>query len=167
VSGLVVGIGNASCGDDGVGPEVALRVAGLDLPDVEVVVHRGPLALVEHLAESSAENAAENAAEHAAVVVVDATAPRGEPGRVRVVEVGSTPLRFEPAFGSSHGIGVAEAVELARALGRLPRRLTLVGVEASGFEVGAPLSSAVADRLDDAVRAVVAALPAPSGEPLT
>jgi hydrogenase maturation protease len=84
-----------------------------------------------------------------------------------VVEVGSTPLRFEPAFGSSHGIGVAEAVELARALGRLPRRLTLIGVEAAGFEVGASLSSAVADRLDDAVRAVVAALPAPSREPLT
>jgi hydrogenase maturation protease len=154
VSALVVGIGNTSCGDDAAGPEVALRVAGLDLPDVEVVVHGGPLALVEDLAE------------HAEVVVVDATAPRGEPGRVRVVEVGSTPLRFEPAFGSSHGIGVAEAVELARALGHLPRRLTLIGVEAAGFEVGAPLSSPVADRLDDAVRAVVAALPAPSTGPL-
>jgi len=55
---------------------------------------------------------------------------------------------------------VAEAVELARALGRLPRRLTLVGVEAQAVDLGAPLSAPVRDSVDDAVDAVVAALPA-------
>ncbi|HSE10948.1 MAG TPA: hydrogenase maturation protease, partial [Nocardioidaceae bacterium] len=129
MSGLVIGIGNRSRGDDAVGPEVASRVASLNLRGVTVVEHGGPLALVDQLGE------------HDDVVVVDATASHGEPGSVRVVRVGETPLKFDPAFTSSHGIGVAEAVELARSLGRLPRRLTLVGVEAADFEAGAPLSA--------------------------
>lgn len=148
VSALVVGIGNPSRGDDAVGPEVASRVARLDLAGVEVVVYSEPLALVEHLA--SRED----------VVVVDATSPRGAAGCVHVVRVGSAPLRHDSSRFGSHGLGVAEAVELARALGRLPRRLTLVGVEAGSFEMGAPLSAQVRGRLDDAVQAVVSSLPA-------
>ena len=148
MSALVVGIGNRSRGDDAVGPEVASRVAALGLPGVEVLEYDEPLALVEHLAA------------HDEVVVVDATAPLDDARSVHVLQVGSDPLRREsPAFGS-HGLGVAEAVELARVLGRLPRRLTLVGVAARTFRIGAPLSVEVRDHLDDAVRAVLDALPA-------
>lgn len=147
MSSLVVGIGNASRGDDGIGPLVAERVAGLRLPDVDVVVHDEPLALLEHLAG------------HDDVVVVDAARSGGaDPGTVHVVRVGSAPLRSNGAALGSHGLGVVEAVELARALGRLPRRLTLVGVEAMDLDLGAALSPPVRGRLDDAVRAVVAAL---------
>lgn len=147
MSALVVGIGNLSRGDDGVGPLVAARVARLDLPDVEVVVHDEPLALLEHLAT------------HEDVVVVDAaTVRRGRPGTVHVVQVGSTPLPLGSAASGSHGLGVAEAIELARALCRLPKRLTLVGVEAQVFDVGAAMTDRVQDCLDDAVRAVVDAL---------
>ena len=148
MTSLVVGIGNTSRGDDGIGPLVAERVAGLRLPDVDVVVHDEPLALLEHLAG------------HDDVVVVDAARSGGgaDPGTVHVVRVGSVPLRGNGAALGSHGLGVVEAVELARALGRLPRRLTLVGVEAMDLDLGAALSPPVRGRLDDAVRAVVAAL---------
>ncbi|MFC4783916.1 hydrogenase maturation protease [Nocardioides sp. MAHUQ-72] len=148
MSPLVVGIGNASCGDDGVGPLVADRVAGLRLAGVEVVVHDEPLALVELLGG------------HEDVVVVDAArSPGGEPGELHVVRVGSAPVAGRSRVSSSHGLGVVDAVELARALGRLPERLTLVGVEAGAVDVGSPMSPQVRDRVDDAVRAVVAALP--------
>ncbi len=151
MSALVVGVGNRTRGDDAAGPEVAARVAALGLPGLEVVVHDEPLALVEHLAA------------HDHVVVVDATAPRRTPGAVRVVHVGPTPLRpGTPAVGS-HGLGVAEAVELARALGRLPARLTVVGVEGRAFGAGTEMSAEVRDRLDDAVRAVLDDLRAPGG----
>ena len=131
MTALVVGIGNRSRGDDAVGPEVASLVARRHLPGVAVVVLEQPLALVEHLGT------------HDHVVVVDATSPRGHPGRVHVRQVGAGPLRRDPPALGSHGLGVAEAVELARALGRLPRRLTLVGVEARTFRLGAPLSAVV------------------------
>ncbi len=148
MSALVVGIGNPSSGDDASGPLVASRVAQLALPDVEVVTHDEPLALVEHLAQ------------HRDVIVVDAVrVPHGHPGRVHVVRVGSAPVRSGvPALGS-HGLGVAEAIELARALDRLPQRLTLVGVEARVVDVGARMSQQVRDGLEEAVHAVVEALP--------
>jgi len=146
VSALVVGIGNRLRGDDAVGPEVAARVAQLGLPDVDVVEQDEPLTLIDLMAD------------HDVVVVVDATGPRGHPGSVQVCQVGSGRLRRDaPALGS-HGLGVAETVELARALGRLPQRLTLVGLEARSFSPGASMSTPVRDRLDDAVRAVVDAL---------
>ncbi len=147
MSALVVGIGNLSRGDDAVGPLVAGRVARLCLPDVEVVVHDEPLALVEHLSS------------HEDVVVVDAArGRRGHSGRVHVVRVGSTPLRSGTPMLGSHGLGVVDAIELARALGRLPQRLTLVGVEAQVVDVGTPMAQQVHDCLDVAVRAVVNAL---------
>ncbi len=153
MSALVVGIGNPTRGDDAVGPLVAARVARLLLPGVEVVTYDEPLALVEHLAGRED------------VVVVDAArSVDARPGTVHVIRVGSAPLPREAAALGSHGLGVVEAVELARALGRLPERLTLVGVEAGTVDVGAPLSEQVRDRLADAVRAVVDALPAPTPE---
>lgn len=151
MTALVIGIGNRLRGDDAAGPEVAARVAELGVPGVAVVVEDEPLALVEHLAR------------HDEVVVVDAVAPRGDAGRVLVWRVGSTPLERDVHPVGSHGLGVAEAVELARAIGPLPTRLTLVGVEAQTLSLGAPLSSAVRDRIGDAVDAVLDALSAASG----
>ena len=146
---LVVGVGNPDRGDDGIGPVVAARVAQLCLPGVEVVADGEPLALVGRLAG------------HEDVVVVDAVRCRpGRPGTVHVIRVGATPMSGIPTVLGSHGLGVVEAIELARALGRLPPRLTLVGVEARVLDVGAPMSEEALGCLDDAVRAVVAALPA-------
>ncbi len=143
---VVVGIGNRSRGDDGVGPLVAERVAALGLPGVRVLTEAEPLDLVDVLAA------------HDDVVVVDALAPRGHPGRVVVWSIDRPwpPGRGGRPIGS-HGIGVLEAVEMARALGGLTARLTVVGVEAGRLETGATLSAPVAEHLDEATRAVAAA----------
>ena len=84
-------------------------------------------------------------------------------GAVRVLEtgVGGEPLP-ESAWagtgrGGTHAFGVAAAVELARALRRLPPRVVLVGVEAAAFDHGAPLTPEVAAAMPDAVDAVLRA----------
>ena len=135
---------------------MAARVAALGLPDVEVVAHEEPLALLDHVAQ------------HDEVVVVDAAAPRDDPGRVDiwVVAAGSDSLPRPPVTLGSHGLGVADAVELCRALGQLPERLTIVGIEAASFVPGAPLSGSVSARLDAAVRVVVDVLTS-AGAPAT
>jgi hydrogenase maturation protease len=93
--------------------------------------------------------------DHDEVVVVDAVSPQGDPGRVHVWQVDALPAgRAGQAIGS-HGLGVHDAVELARALGCLPSRLTVVGVEGTCFEVGAPLSEPVRAHLDEAVQVVL------------
>jgi len=143
---LVVGVGNPDRGDDAIGPHVAARVAALGPPGVDVVERGEPVDLVPHLLER----------DH--MVIVDAAAPRGRPGRLRVHVVGATaPAAGAGGAGGTHGFGVAEAVELARALGRLPARLVLIGVEAGTLAAGEPLSAAVSGCVDEAVRATLTA----------
>ena len=141
---LLLGVGNPDRGDDGVGTEVAARVARLGIPGVEVATEAEPLALLEHLRRTGLDQ----------VVVVDATVPGPEPGRVRVLPVGAARLVRRTGPAGTHALGVADAVELARALDLLPARLALVGVEAGSSGVGEGLSGPVQARLGDVVRTV-------------
>ena len=149
---LVVGLGSPDRGDDAIGAEVAGAVAGLGLPHVAVMVHEDPTDLIELWSGSDP------------VVVVDAVRSGAAAGTLVILETGAGlgPLP-QPAWrwtgrGGTHAFGVAEAVELGRALRRLPPRLTLVGIEARAFEHGAPLSPEVAAALPGAVDAVVGAI---------
>jgi len=57
------------------------------------------------------------------------------------------PLRSQ---NSTHGFGVFEALELARILGTIPDRLTVIGIEGLDFSPGAELSP----KLEQAVERV-------------
>jgi hydrogenase maturation protease len=56
--------------------------------------------------------------------------------------------------GGTHAFGLATAVELARVLGQLPSRVTVVGIEAASFAQGTALSPEVAASVEDAVAIV-------------
>lgn len=59
---------------------------------------------------------------------------------------------------SSHGIGLGHTVELARVLGRLPARLTVLAVVGRDFGFGTGLTTEVAAavaELDEQVREIV------------
>lgn len=146
---LVVGLGAPDRGDDAVGPLAAQRVADLALAGVDVVAHEDPTGLLDLWRDV------------ALAVVVDAVRSGAEPGTVHVIEAGrDAPPLAEHAWartgrGGTHAFGLAAAVELSRALGSLPGRLVLVGVEAAGFEHGAGLSGPVARALDEVVATAV------------
>ena len=127
MNATVIGLGNEWRGDDGVGPEVARRLGGK-------VLGGEPIGLVEAL-----DGAGE-------VVLVDAVSSGAPPGTVHVFEAGSEPLP-STLFGatSTHALGLAEAVELARSLGRLPRRVLVYGIEGAAFSFGKALSREAAD----------------------
>jgi hydrogenase maturation protease len=55
---------------------------------------------------------------------------------------------------STHHFGLAEAVELARAVGKLPPKMVVFGIEAERLDLGEGLSPAVADAVDRAAVAV-------------
>jgi hydrogenase maturation protease len=137
---VILGIGNIARGDDAAGRLVVRRLKG-SLPDnVEAAELDG---------EATALLARFEGAE--AAFLIDACRSGAPPGTVRRLDVGMTPL---PAglFGlSTHGFGLAEAVELARALARLPPRCVLYAIEGASFETGAPLSPAVAAAVSDVV----------------
>ena len=56
---------------------------------------------------------------------------------------------------SSHGFGLAHAVELARALGRLPSRLIVFAIQGETFDYGESLSEILEDKIGDFEKAVV------------
>lgn len=57
------------------------------------------------------------------------------------MSAGRLPAPF--AAPSTHALGLAEAVELGRALGRLPPTLTVFGIEGTTFTAGATPTPAV------------------------
>ncbi|MER5301240.1 hydrogenase maturation protease [Streptomyces lasiicapitis] len=81
-----------------------------------------------------------------AVVVDAAHAHPGMPGRVHRIELDAARLA-QPPRTSSHGLGLGEAVELARVLGRLPGRLVVYAVEIADSSLGTGLSPGVAEAL--------------------
>jgi hydrogenase maturation protease len=138
----VIGVGNEFRRDDGAGPAVILRLRERAavrvllqgaLPAVELAECDGdPVRLIELWQRAEL-----------AVVVDAAHAHPARPGRVHRLELDSaTPDR--PTGTSSHGLGLGEAVELARALDRLPRRLVVYAVEGADTALGVGLSTAVA-----------------------
>ena len=71
------------------------------------------------------------------MLIVDAIRSGAPPGTVHRVDASQAPVPERLRSSSStHAIGVAEAIELARALGRLPAQVVLYGVEGRRFDAG-------------------------------
>jgi hydrogenase maturation protease len=124
---LVIGLGNTWRGDDGAGSAVA---RGLD-EDPRVIVHEGePVGLLD-VWEGAHE-----------VIVVDAVSSESPSGTVHRLDA-ATPLPATFARGSTHAFGLADTIELARTLERLPPSLTVYGIEGEDFRAGEELSGPV------------------------
>jgi hydrogenase maturation protease len=144
----VIGIGNPFRSDDGAGIVVA-RALREGIPDgVSVIEQRG---------EGAALLEAWNGA--GAVVLVDAVQSGAAPGTIHRLDACAQQIPTRFFHYSSHAFSVAEAVELARALNRLPPRLIVYGIEGRNFGAGEGLSAEVtqalatlADRVLDEVR---------------
>jgi hydrogenase maturation protease len=86
---------------------------------------------------------------------VDAVSSGAPAGTIHRLDASERELPAEMFRASTHHVGLAEAVELARALGRLPARTVIYGIEGASFEVGKELTLAVAtaaERVAEAVR---------------
>jgi hydrogenase maturation protease len=121
----VIGLGNEWRSDDGVGIEVARRLGGRMLGGE-------PIELAEALAGGPE------------VAVVDAVSSGAPAGTVHTFDATDEPLPSR-LFGTSstHTLGLAEALELARSLGRLPDRVIVYGIEGASFDFGKGLSPEV------------------------
>ncbi|WP_457029687.1 hydrogenase maturation protease [Kitasatospora sp. P5_F3] len=151
----VIGVGNEYRHDDGVGWAVvnllADRAEERPLPSgTALLVCDGDPARLITLWEGV----------DLAVVVDAAHSHPGRPGRVHRLELNGGRLSRPVAATSSHGLGLGEAVELARELDRLPGHLVVYAVEGADISLGTGLSAAVAavveplaDRIEDELRA--------------
>jgi len=140
----VVGIGNPLRGDDAAGLLVARRAHELD-PRLDVLELEGePSRLIDAWQEADP------------VVVVDAVSSGAEPGTVMRFDATAEPLPASLSAASTHALGLGEAIEIARALDRLPARLVVFAIEGAGFEAGREPSPEVRAAIEPTARRVLA-----------
>lgn len=148
---MVIGIGNPDRGDDVAGRAVARRLRGGVVPlDVDIVEHDGDVASLLGCLEGAG-----------AAYLVDACVSRAPAGTVRRFDVRSAPLPRLAFELSTHGLGLAEALELGRALGQLPDRCILYAIEIGAVEPNASTSPAVTAAIDEVCELLRAELSAP------
>jgi len=130
---LVIGLGNDYRQDDGVGLYVARKLRDLNLPQATVREAGGDAAALLELWKPQTP-----------AILVDAVFSWSAPGTIFRFEAhgGPLPEKFL-SQASSHGWGLAEAIELARTLKQLPSHLIVYGIEGRSFEVGLGLSRVV------------------------
>jgi hydrogenase maturation protease len=146
---VVVGVGNAFRGDDGVGLVVAERLQGAVPDGVEVVT-----------CEQEASRVIDAIEGRDAAVLVDASSSGAAPGTIHRFDASAEPVPARSFRSSTHAFGVGEAIELARALGKLPGTVVVYGIEGEQFAAGEGLSPAVDAAVEPAANAVM-------GEPCT
>jgi hydrogenase maturation protease len=141
---LVVGVGNEYRGDDGVGVVVARLLREALNPTVTVLEETG-----DGLALMAAWKGAD------LVIVIDAVDSGGQPGTVCRLDARLQQSVAAPPTCSTHAISLMEAIQLARALGELPPRLIVYGVQGKNFELGVGLSAEVAKAVPEVTKLVL------------
>jgi hydrogenase maturation protease len=127
----LIGIGNRFRSDDAAGLEVVRRLRLAHPPGVRLIEQEGePASLIESW--SSVDEA----------LVVDSVSAGSAPGTLHRFDVTDAPLPAQ-VFPSTHAMGLPEAVEVARELDRLPKRLVVYGIEGQSWEAGEGLSGPV------------------------
>ena len=135
---VVIGVGNPARGDDAIGSEVVRRLPS----SIGAITRSGePSGIIAELA--GADEA----------IIVDAIWSGRPAGTGIVTDVRCHPIEVTTVT-STHGLGLAEALELARILGTLPRHVWLIGIEVGSLGVGAAFTPAVETGIEGAIAAV-------------
>lgn len=144
MSTVVIGIGNRDRADDALGLVAIDRLRADPLPSVELATAQGDVLKVLDLFDRADT-----------VIMIDAMRSGAAPGQVQRFDVSDAAVTAQlENFASTHAVNLAETVELARTLGRLPPRVIVYGVEAVDFTLGNGLSPAVEAALDGVIESV-------------
>jgi hydrogenase maturation protease len=143
---VVIGLGNVYRSDDAAGLLVARRVRKSVASGVRVIEREGePVGLLDDWDGLPL------------AVVVDAlrNVEAPSPGRIHRFQPLLEPVPASFRHRGSHTIGLADAIELGRAMGRLPRRLVVYAIEGSDFASGDRCSPEVLAAVDGTAERVL------------
>ena len=141
---LVVAVGNPFKGDDGVGPFVTRKLKSKNLPKTLITSHDGDgTSLMDLWTDAHM------------VILLDAVSSGGQPGRIFRFNARRQCIPRSFFTYSTHNFGLAETVELARTLNRLPPCLIIYGIEGKSFEEGTSLSPEVQRVTKDVMKKVI------------
>jgi hydrogenase maturation protease len=140
---VVIGTGNPYRCDDGVGLVVVPRLRKWALPGVCV------------LSREEASDVMTAWAGFDLAIVVDAVYGSRHPGRIHRLDPALGPFPTDFFRYSTHTFGLAEAIELSRAIGELPKRLVVYGIEGKEFGAGETLSPEVVASVEPVIARIL------------
>lgn len=140
----IIGVGNLFRSDDGAGVLAARRLKSLLGDRAEVIeAELAGLEVLDFMAEASA------------VILIDAARSGRSAGTIHRLDVSAGPISADLFPHSTHVLNAADAIELGRTLGLLPRRVIVYGLEVGDTRAGSDLSPAMAGALEQVVERVV------------
>lgn len=142
----IIAVGNPYYGDDGVGAAVLTRIREESLfPNAELIdAQTDSLSLVEHFTNDGLH------------VIIDAAKMGLPPGGVARFLPDEVSQRIRWDRLSLHGFGLAETLELARRIDKVPERLVIIGVEPEIVEIDQGLSNSVAAAIPEILASIEA-----------
>jgi hydrogenase maturation protease len=140
---MIIGVGNVYRRDDGAGIAAARELAETGIRGVSIVESSGDGTSLMDTWEGAGQ-----------VYLIDATASGAPPGAIHRIDAArqTVPARF--SHHSTHSVNLAEAIELAKILHRLPPRVTVLGIEGADFRPGTEISPAVQLGIREVVRSI-------------
>lgn len=161
---LLIGIGNDYRSDDAAGLVVARMLqqrmkgkpaAAPAASSADSALDERPMTIIEHSGEGTTLLEAWRGWER--VILVDAVCSGAPPGTIQRFDASARTIPASLFAASSHAFGVAQGIELARALGQLPRLVLLYGIEGKTFAAGATLSPEVEQAALEVVKMIASA----------
>jgi len=128
---LVIAMGNEFRGDDAAALVAARRLRA-QLADLDIAEHTGDGAALLDLWQNADT-----------VILLDAAQSGAPPGTIHRFEIKRNSLPSVSFPDCTHSFGLTQALDLARALGCLPPRLVVYGIEGERFDHGTELSDPV------------------------
>jgi hydrogenase maturation protease len=144
---LIIGIGNEYRSDDAVGLVVARRLKERLADSVTILEQSGDGAALMEVWRGAET-----------VIIIDAMMSGAAPGTIRRFDASAQQIPKSGFCCSTHAFGVAEAIELARALGNFPQHLVVYGIEGKNFAAGVGLSAEVEKAAGETVRQALATI---------
>jgi hydrogenase maturation protease len=126
---VIIGLGNEFRHDDAVGLVAARRLHGVE--------HEGDIGDLISRWQGLER-----------VILIDAVSSGAAPGTIHRLDVSVSRVPPELFKNSTHALGLADAIELSRALGTLPHEVLIYGIEVRDTTAGIGLSPEVAKALE-------------------
>ena len=143
----VICVGNEYRSDDGVGVIIAKKLKELDTSEFTVLEESGEGASLMEAWEK-----------RDLAIVVDASNSGAKPGTVFRFDANQQEIPSAFFHYSTHAFSVAEAVELARSLEKLPAGLIVYAIEGENFEAGTAISPEVEGAVGEVIKRILSEL---------
>ena len=141
---LLIGVGNKYRSDDGVGLVVAREIRQKQLSSISVKEESGEGAALMEAWEG-----------YQSVIIVDAVSSGAKSGTIFKIDANKKKVPVKFFHYSTHAFNVAEAIELARTMNTLPKRILIFGVEGENFTAGTNISHVVQKAANQVIKQII------------